>query len=119
SFALAISLLFLIIGLVIFFFGFRSFLRSWQTAYAVTNERVIIAVGQFGDTNSFGSHAFSSMRRTGSDEKGSIFFDYGDTGEGHAHRHGFYGIKNPAQVEALLHRTFIAPEAKVHSQTQL
>src|SRR5215472_6231943 len=54
----------------------RSLAQCWRTAYAVTNERVIIAVGEFGETKSFGSWALSSVHRTESGKKGSLLFDY-------------------------------------------
>lgn len=102
--------IFAITGVALWFVTLKSFIDGWRTAYGLTNQRVIVAVGENGSTQSYVGEALSSMERSGSDAKGSLRFDFGRRGRSSGYRGGFYGIKNPARVESLIYQTLIMPQ---------
>ncbi len=94
------------IGAAIFL---RRILGGWQTAYAVTSRRCLIAVGEDGPVHSFSSDALSVIHRTGNACKGTLLFGRPRRTEDDPRVHGFYGIPLPERVEALIYDTLIQP----------
>jgi len=88
----------------------------WWTAYGLTNRRIIIAAGRAGLEASYGAAALADMKRTGSELKGSILFNYGWLPwwrrQWRGFRDGLYGIRTPARVEALIYETLIKPQIR-------
>jgi hypothetical protein len=77
---------------------------AWRTTYGITNRRVIIAVAGTNKVESFTGSALSRIERKGSAEFGTLLFDYGPQGDSRLFRNGFYGIRDPARVEALIYQ---------------
>jgi hypothetical protein len=72
--------------------------------YALTDRRLIIAVGQ-QKPKSFGAEAFQKMRRTG-DRRGTVWLDYGPDSDGSSYRQALFGIPDAERVEQLLRQKF-------------
>ena len=113
-FALAILGFMVAIGIKGWITALTSFTGCWRTAYAVTDRRVLITAGD--DTKSFSGAALGDLSRTGNELQGSLIFGAGVLGSGYGRRSfgsgyssGFYGIPDPAGVEALIYRTLIMP----------
>jgi hypothetical protein len=93
----------------------RSFTACWNTAYGLTDRRIIIAVGE-GATQSFTAAALGNLSRTGSKKRGSLTFgssaypDYGRPFRWFGLGNGLYGISDPVRVEALVYQTLIMPQ---------
>jgi hypothetical protein len=99
-------------GVAMWLWTVKKIADCWRTAYGLTNRRVLITIGANGSTKSYSEAAFSSMKRTGDECRGSILFDYGRRGRGHGYNAGFYGIQNPARVEALIYATLLDKNGK-------
>jgi hypothetical protein len=100
---------FTFIGTLLWLSVFKNYQDCWRTAYGLTDRRALIAVAQ-GEVKSFTGSALASLSRKGSVDKGTILFDYGPVSRRSSNfRAGFYGIKQPAQVEALIYNTLIKP----------
>src|SRR5262249_39325955 len=101
----------IVLGVMVVFGGvswlraLRSFAGCWQTAYALTDRRIIIAVGESGDTQSFTAAGLGDISRTGDEQRGSLTFGgnapnprFGRGTWLDAYSNGFYGISDPARV---------------------
>jgi hypothetical protein len=106
------GLLFCFIGTAIWISTLRNLVACWNTAYGLTNHRLVIAIGDKGKTESFSKDSLSSLLRSGDDKQGTLRFDYGRKGRGYGYRNGLYGIKDPARVEALIYQHLIAPKSE-------
>jgi hypothetical protein len=101
---------FCFIGTLGWLSSLKNVLNCWHIAYALTDRRVVISVGETGEMKSFTGSALTSLSRTGSSATGTIKFDYGPVGRGSGFRAGFYGIEQPARVEALIYENLIIPQ---------
>ncbi len=112
--ASTIPVLFCILGCAIWFWIFRRIADCWRTAYALTDRRMIIAAGKNGSTKSLAPLALSDLVRKGDATSGTLLFGhqtfnrpfgYGSYDIGR----GFFGIRDPARVEALIYETLLNP----------
>ncbi len=94
-----------IFGAIIWRIALREVLDCWHMAYGLTEQRIIIAVGEAGETRSFTAKMLSAVERSGG-KTGSVWFDYEQDGE--SYRAGFYGIADPERVYSLIRETLIA-----------
>ena len=121
--ALYISLFFLLFLSALFVPMLSRYLRGKQTVYAVTNRRAIVI--EPGKVQSFGENELQHIeRRKHNNGTGDIIFKtdyyirtvvtgYGATQQRNHIAHGFFGIENPEQVEALLLENFQNDEANI------
>lgn len=88
----------------------RSFSGCWRTAYAVTDRRVVV-VADGEAARSLSGGALGDISRAGGERQGSLIFGP-VSGAGRyspGTNTGFYGIPDPARVEALIYKTLIVP----------
>ena len=82
----------------------QTVLSCHDVAYGLTDRRLIIATGRWR-AKSFGAKAFHRVKRTGK-QRGTVWFDYGSSGEGYGYRQALFGIRDAERVEQLLHQQF-------------
>lgn len=120
---LYMSLFFLLFLSAIFVPMWLRYQRGKETVYAVTNRRAVII--EPDKVQSFGENQLQHIeRRRHNDGSGDIIFKtdyylrtvampYGVSQQRAHITHGFLGIENPEQVEALLLETFQNPELRL------
>lgn len=97
-------------GLIGTYLMLRTISSRHDVAYGLTDRRLIIATGRW-KAKSFGAKAFHKVKRTGK-QRGTIWFDYGSSGDGDAYRHALFGIPDAERVEQLLRQQFPVQERK-------
>ena len=108
------AVIFAMTGALFWFFALKGFLKCWATAYALTDRRLIIAVG--AKAQSFPAAALVQICRTGNAKQGSLLFGeplfsmYASCFGGVSQIKGLYGIADPTRVEALIYETLIMPK---------
>lgn len=81
-----------------------------ETAYGLTDRRVIIAIGKDGSTQSLGPGSLGRIERSGDSERGTLKFDLGGPSDWWYTRSwmwkpqpAFVDIRDPAKVEAAIY----------------
>lgn len=82
----------------------RAILNSGNVVYALTNKRLIVAIGRW-KVRSYGPKAFQKMQRWGS-ERGTIWFDFGHQVDGWGFRRALFCVQDAAGVERLIRQQF-------------
>lgn len=102
--------MFVLVGAGMFLFGLRNFFRGFRTAYAVTENRILIISDLMGRRiHSISAGNVGQIQRSGG-QRGSLRFPghqpNGWTARGYplSSSLGFYGIRDPKSVEAMIRR---------------
>jgi hypothetical protein len=92
------------------FYALVSIIGCWNTVYALTDSRLIIAVGKGGwrsSTSSYGAEDINPLTWGGDEDWGTVFFGEMLAEGGWVPKHAFYGIHHPARVMDLITETLL------------
>lgn len=103
--------MFIVVGLFMLITGLMAFLRGFRTAYAVTENRILIISDLFGRRiHSIDGESVGRIERTGGGKGSLKFVDHRSSrftdraGRPVSAPLGFYGIRDPKAVEATIRR---------------
>lgn len=107
SFVIITGLLVIFVYILWLFGIFQAILSCWKKGYGVTDQRLIIAFSNSNSIKSLPGASLAKIFRSGNDNWGTLRCSYYCNDEDDPDFSGFYGVKNPAHVEALIRKNLI------------